>query len=134
MVGADLVRAGTLVPVAAAGLAGSLPLWGLVVAAFVLEAATSYFAPAYGATIPVAVDRPNVQQANALVHATAQALSVGGWAAAALLLQFVPVSTFFAADAATFLASAVILTRLTVGRGPAAEGDQLDWRVGRITG
>ena len=46
MVGADLVRVATLVPVAAAGLAGSLPLWGLVVAAFVLEAATSYFAPA----------------------------------------------------------------------------------------
>ena len=38
MVGADLVRGATLVPLAVLGLAGSLPLWALVVAAFVLEA------------------------------------------------------------------------------------------------
>ena len=50
MVSADLVRGVVLVPVAVAGLAGSLPLWGLVVAAAVLASATSYFAPAYGAT------------------------------------------------------------------------------------
>src|SRR5262249_21851698 len=70
MVGADVVRCATLVPVAVAGLTGGLPLWGLIVAAFVLEGATSYFAPAYGATIPAVVDRENVQPANALVHAT----------------------------------------------------------------
>jgi MFS family permease len=130
MIGADLVRAATLVPIAIAGLAGSLPLWALVVAAFVLEGATSYFAPAYGATIPAVVDRPNVQQANALVHATAQALSVGGWALAALLLQFLPLSTFFAIDAATFLVSALLLLRLGAGRGSAAEGESTRLREG----
>jgi MFS family permease len=83
MIGADLARGIVLVPVAIAGLSGSLPLWGLVVAAFLLEAATSYFAPAYGATIPTLVERENVQSANALVQATTQALSVGGWALAA---------------------------------------------------
>ncbi len=57
MIGADVLRAAVLVPVAIAGLAGSLPLWGLVVASFLLEAATSYFAPAYGATVPTLVDR-----------------------------------------------------------------------------
>src|SRR4051812_49751275 len=100
MIGADVVRAATLIPIAVAGLAGSLPLWALVVAAFVLEAATSYFAPAYGATIPSVVDRDNVQPANALVHATSQALSIGGWAPAAALLTVLPPSTFFAIDAA----------------------------------
>ena len=130
MVGADLVRAATLVPVAIAGLAGSLPLWGLVVAAFVLEAATSYFAPAYGATIPAVVDRENVQQANALVQATAQALSVGGWALAAVLLAFMPISTFFAVDAATFLISALLILRLRAGRGRAAGGESPRLREG----
>ena len=130
MIGADVVRAATLIPLAVAGLSGDLPLWALVVGAFVLEGATSYFAPAYGATIPVVVDRTNVQQANALVHATAQALSVGGWAVAALLLQFVPVSTFFAVDAATFLISAALLTRLAAGRGSAAEGESTKLRDG----
>jgi MFS transporter, DHA3 family, macrolide efflux protein len=120
MVGADLVRCATLAPIAVAGLIGSLPLWGLISAAFVLEAATSYFAPAYGATIPALVDRENVQQANALVHATAHALAIGGWALAAALLAFLPVSTFFAVDAATFLVSALLIARLRAGTGRAA--------------
>ena len=120
MVGADLARFATLVPVAVAGLAGSLPLWGLIAAAFALEAATSYFAPAYGATIPAVVDRENVQQANALVHATANAVAIAGWALAAALLAFVPVSTFFAVDAATFLVSALLIMRLRAGSGRAA--------------
>jgi Bacterial protein of unknown function (DUF894). len=95
MVSADLLRAVVLVPIAIAGIAGSLPLWGLVVASFLLEAATSYFAPAYGATIPTLVDRENVQRANALVQSSVQALSIGGWAVAALLLTVLPVSVFF---------------------------------------
>src|SRR3954468_9881988 len=61
MVSADLVRAAVLVPLAVAALAGDLSLWGLVVASFLLESATSYFVPAYGALIPTLVDRPNVQ-------------------------------------------------------------------------
>ena len=115
MVSADLVRFAVLVPVAIAGLAGSLPLWGLIVASFVLEAATSYFAPAYGALVPTLVDRPNVQRANALVQSTAQSLSIGGWALAAALLTFMPVSVFFAVNALSFLASAVLLAGLRHG-------------------
>jgi MFS transporter, DHA3 family, macrolide efflux protein len=130
MIGADLVRGVTLVPIAVLGLSGSLPLWGLVVSAFVLEAATSYFAPAYGATIPAVVDRANVQQANALVQATAQALSVGGWALAALLLAFVPLSTFFAVDAASFFISAAFILRLGAGRGRALHGETPRLREG----
>jgi len=126
MVGADVVRCATLIPVAVAGLSGGLPLWGLIVAAFVLEGATSYFAPAYGATIPAAVDRENVQHANALVHATAHALSIGGWALAAALLTLLPVSTFFAVDAATFFVSALLIARIRVGdRGAAGESSGL---------
>jgi MFS family permease len=112
MVGADTARAAVLVPVAIAGLAGTLPLWGLVVASFLLETATSYFEPAYGAAIPALVDRPNVQRANALVEATAQALSIGGWAVAAALLTFMPVSVFFAVNAASFVVSALLIARV----------------------
>jgi MFS family permease len=112
MVSSDLVRGVTLVPIAAAGLAGSLPLWALVVASFVLESATSYFAPAYGATIPVLVERGNVQRANAFVEAAVQALAIGGWAVAAALLTFMPVSVFFAVNAASFFVSASFIARL----------------------
>src|SRR5436305_9095303 len=130
MIGADLVRGAALVPLAVLGLTGSLSLWTLVVTAFVLEAATSYFAPAYGATIPAIVDRDNVQPANALVQATAQALSIGGWALAAGLLAFLPLSTFFALDAATFFVSALLILGLRAGRGQAAHGETTRLREG----
>jgi MFS family permease len=52
MIAADLFRGAVLIPVAIAGLAGNLQLWGLVLAAFLLTAATSYFDPAYGALLP----------------------------------------------------------------------------------
>ena len=115
MIGADAVRAAVLVPVAVAGLAGSLPLWGLVAASFLLEAATSYFAPAYGATVPTLVERTNVQQANAFVAATAQALSIGGWALAALLLTVLPISVFFAVNAVSFAVSGLLIARIRHG-------------------
>jgi hypothetical protein len=101
-----------------------------VVAAFLLEASTSYFMPAYGATIPAVVDRENVQGANALVHATAQALSIGGWALAAGLLVFLPLGTFFAVDAATFFVSAALILRIHAGRGRAAHGETPRLREG----
>src|SRR5215216_5094294 len=53
MIGADLVRAGVLIPLAVwSVVAHAVPLWPLILAAFVLEAASSYFAPAYGAVVP----------------------------------------------------------------------------------
>lgn len=115
MVSADLARGIVLVPVAVLGLAGSLPLWGLVVAAFLLEAATSYFEPAYGAIVPTLVDRPNVQGANALVQMAAQALSIGGWAVAAALLTFLPFSLFFGVNAVSFFVSALLIGRIRHG-------------------
>jgi MFS family permease len=120
MIGADLARAAVLVPVGVAGLVGHLPLAGLVVAAFLLETATSYFAPAYGALLPAIVERTNVQQANALVQGTAQALSIGGWALAAALVAVLPISTFFAVNAASFVISAAFIARVRVRRARAA--------------
>jgi MFS family permease len=112
MIAADLVRGAVLVPVAVAGLLGDLPLWGLVLAAFCLTAATSYFQPAHGALLPALVERENVQQANGLVRATADALGVAGWGIAAALLVFTPLSAFFALNAASFFVSALLLMRI----------------------
>jgi hypothetical protein len=93
----------------------------LIVAAFVLEAATSYFAPAYGALLPTLVERRNIQAANGLVRATAEAVRVGGWAVAAALLVVVPLSSFFALNAASFFLSAVLLAGVAARRASSAE-------------
>jgi len=120
MIAADLVRGAVLVPVAVAGLTGQLQLWMLVVAAFVVVAATSYFEPAYGALLPRLVERRNVQAANGLVRASAEAVRVGGWAAAAGLLVFMPLSVFFLFNAASFFVSALLIAGVRVRR---AEGE-----------
>ena len=130
MVSSDLVRAVVLVPVAIAGLTGGLPLWGLVVASFVLESATSFFAPAYGAMIPTLVDRANVQRANALVQSTTQALSIGGWALAAAFLTFMPVSVFFGVNAVSFFVSAALLARIRHGGEHDHHGEAPQLRAG----
>jgi MFS family permease len=124
MIAADLVRAVVLVPVAAAGLSGHLPLWGLVIAAFILETATSYFAPAYSAMVPALVDRANVQEANGLIGATTNALSIGGWAAAAGLLAFIPISAFFALNSLSFFLSAAFIAGIHVRERGASAADQ----------
>ncbi|HVN26969.1 MAG TPA: MFS transporter [Candidatus Binataceae bacterium] len=129
MVAADLTRAIVLIPVAIAGLTGKLPLWGLVVAAFLLETATSYFAPAYGATVPTLVDRANVQEANGLVTSTANALSIGGWAAAAGLLAILPISAFFALNSLSFFASAFFISGIVSGDRVGAADGQAQPRV-----
>jgi hypothetical protein len=77
MVAADLFRGATLVPIAVAGLSRHLPLWALLAASFLLEAATSYFAPAFGALVPSLVDRGNVQQANARATRSRAGISEG---------------------------------------------------------
>ena len=123
MIAADVSRAVVLVPVAVGGLVGQLPIWGLVLAAFALQTATSYFAPAYGAVVPALVGRENVQQANGLVQATAQALSIGGWAVAAGLLAVLPISAFFAVNAATFVVSAALIAGLGRAAGRVAHAE-----------
>jgi MFS family permease len=112
MIAADLARGAILVPVALAGLTNTLSLWELVVAAFLIETATSYFAPAYSAILPALVDRENVQEANGLLGATTNALSIGGWAGAAGLLAIAPISIFFALNAASFFISALFIGRI----------------------
>ena len=129
MIGTDLLRGVVLVPIAVAGIFGSVPLWALVTTAFVLTTGASYFTPAFGAFLPSIVGHAGVQRANGLVNATNAALQVGGWAMAAAMLGFVSAGTFFAINAASFLGSAVLLARVrpaaTRQRPPATSSTTL---------
>ena len=122
MIATDLVRGAVLVPVAVAGLTGHLQLWMLVVAAFVVVTATSYFDPAYGALLPTLVERQNVQPANGLVRASAEAVRVAGWAGAGGLLVFMPLSVFFLFNAASFFLSALLISGV---RARKANGERV---------
>ena len=125
MIEADVVRAVVLLPLAAIGLAGDVPLELLVGAAFVLAAATSYFEPATGALVPALVGRANVQQANGLVQSSAAAVQVMGWTLAAALLAVVPLAAFFALDAASFAISALLLLGVRARSRAAAAAEDV---------
>ena len=63
-----------------------------------------------------------MQAANGLIQETANALSIAGWAIAAGLVALVPVSAFFALNAASFLASAALIAGVRRARVAADAG------------
>ena len=69
-----------------------------------------------------------MQQANALVQASAQALSIGGWALAAALLAVLPISTFFAINAGSFFLSALLIARIRAPRRRAQPSEETGLR------
>ena len=64
LIGADIVRAAVLVPVAAAGLTGALPLWGLVVAALSAKKVLT----GRKASNPAATAQPPTESASAVAR------------------------------------------------------------------
>jgi hypothetical protein len=131
VIGANLVAAAALVPVSIVGIVGALPLWEFAVAGFVVATAGAYFLPAFGGLVPSLVGRLRVQQANALVNATDAVLSIGGLALAAAILAATPIGAFFGITAASFAASALLLTLVPRGvRAAPIDGGSLPIREG----
>jgi hypothetical protein len=131
MVAADLVRGLVLTPIAILGLTGHLSIWAIAPAGFVVACASSYFFPAFNASLPALVGRDEVQRANGLVAATNSTVMVAGRTVAAALLAVVSIGSFFAVNAISFFVSAALLLRVripeTAGR---AEAPRLSIREG----
>jgi MFS transporter, DHA3 family, macrolide efflux protein len=118
LVGADLVRAAVLLPLAYAALTHQLGIVQLACSAFLLETASSLFAPAHGALLPSVVGHGAIQRANAIIRASHHGVSIGGWAAAAAMLAVMPMGIFFALNAVSFLLSALFLVGMASAPQP----------------
>lgn len=126
MVGSDLARAGLIL------LVPFVSLWLIYIIAFVTEIFSLLFLPARDASIPEMVPRQNLTQANGLLLAsTYGTLPVSGAIFSAinnsshLLPHLVPLSGYindhpltlvFFLDAATFLVSAVLISKIKLPR------------------
>lgn len=117
VVAADLCRFAAQAGVAALLLTGNLELWHLLVAQAALGAGAAFFMPAMQGLISQAVRPERLQQANALRGIAASAGSIAGPTIAVAVLAASGPGWAFAADALTFLLSAVLLARV---RAPAA--------------
>jgi MFS family permease len=109
MIGADLVRGGVQALVALAFFTDSVALWHLIAAAFVVGGASAFFGPASTGLVKTIVRPERLQEANALINMSQNAIQIFGPVSAGALVVFVGFGPIFAVDALTFVASAVCL-------------------------
>jgi MFS family permease len=110
MIVVDLLSAATIASVPLASAAGLLSVWWIYAVAFVSSTLSIFFATAEFGAIPSLVDSKELVSANGRIQASFAAASVLGPLAAGALLVFLPIESILALDAASFVASAVMLS------------------------
>jgi len=110
MIVVDLLSAVTIASVAVASGLGFLSLWWIYAVVFVSSTLSIFFVAAEFGAIPSLVDSGELVTANGRIQASFAAASVLGPLAAGALLVFAPVETVLLLDAASFVASAVMLS------------------------
>ena len=110
MIAVDLLSAVTIASVALASGAGLLSLWWIFAVVFVSSTLSIFFTAAEFGAIPSLVDSGELVSANGRIQASFAAASVLGPLAAGALLVFMSVETILLLDAASFVASAAMLS------------------------
>jgi len=110
MIAVDLLSAVTIASVAIASGVGFLSLWWIYAVVFVSSTLSIFFVAAEFGAIPSLVESGELVSANGRIQASFAAASVLGPLAAGALLVFVPVEAILLLDAASFVASAVMLS------------------------
>jgi MFS family permease len=138
MIGADLVRVLSQGVMAALLVAGAAEVWSLALLAGVTGAATGFYMPASTGLLPAIVDADDLQRANGLRLSAMAGGEILGPIVAGVLVVSAGAGWALGIDAASFAASAVLLSRLRVPARVAAEepasflGDLRDgWRAFR---
>lgn len=120
LVAADLLRAAALITVPIAHLAGAVTLTQLYVVVLVTGIGGVLFNTTYSAFFVHLVQPASYVDANSKLSATQSGSSIGGPALAGVLVQAFTAPVAIAADAVSFLASAVLVRRAAPAKTPAA--------------
>ncbi|MGW3248069.1 MFS transporter [Streptomyces sp. NPDC001070] len=120
MVLADLVRAAVLVSLPAACLLGAVTLGQLYAVAVLTGAAGVLFNTAYPPFFAHLVPRSSYVDANSKLSASRSASYVAGPAIGGALVQALTAPVAVVVDALTYLASAVLVGRVSIAEPPAA--------------
>lgn len=129
LVVADLVRALLMLLIVGLAVTDLLALPALVGIVLVLGAFTVAFDVSYHSYLPAVAGRAQLERANGRLQATAATAQIGGPGLAGLLVQSLTAAWALLAPAATYLLSAIALTRIAArerrpvpsGRGALAE-------------
>jgi len=120
MVGTDLIRAGLVAVLALLVASGNASVPMVIVMGMLLTLAALFFYPARNSVLPAYVAREELVPANALMQATAQGSQLLAPAIGGVLFVAVGPVGLLAIDAASFVWSAIFISRLTPG--PALPG------------
>ncbi len=119
MVVADVVRFASQGALAIMLILGAAEFWQLLVVQTIQGVGAALFNPAMSGMVPEVIPERRLQDANALLTTAFAAGAMLGPAIAGLLIATGGVGWAFAADAATFLASAGLLARIRVPVTPS---------------
>jgi MFS family permease len=133
MIVADVIRFVAHAALATAVLTGSPTLWTFLVVEVFIGTGDALFNPSLTGLVPQVVSRERLQQANALGALTGFGGQIVGPAVAGIIVAVSSPGWALAADAATYLVSAVCLLRIRIAlvtAPPRKVGEQLraGWR------
>ncbi|MFG1665360.1 MFS transporter [Streptomyces sp. Y7] len=131
MVGADLVGAAAYTGLAGLVLSGHAPLVLMCMLALVAGTATALFAPAMDGLVPLVVQADRLQQANGQLRVCTNSAMLLGLALSGVAVAWMGAGWALALNAASFVVSALLTTRLRVpGRAPKKSSGWDDLREG----
>lgn len=132
MLVSDLVSAGLVIALTlVAALDGPLLVAVLIPAC--VSASATFFLPAMQAVLPEVVDEDDLAAANTLTSLVENIALVGGPALGVLVLAATDAWVAFAVDAATFVAGAVLLTRMHTHDSPPSAHTETGGLVSRLS-
>ena len=112
MIAADVVRAAVQGIVAILFFSGSAEVWHLIISSAVFGCASAFFGPASTGLVPTLVRPIHLQEANALLGFSRNAIEVFGPALSGLLVATMGYEVVFAIDAASFVVSGLFLVMM----------------------
>uniref|UniRef100_UPI003F4982BC MFS transporter n=1 Tax=Nonomuraea bangladeshensis TaxID=404385 RepID=UPI003F4982BC len=112
MLAADWASAAAFLSVPLAALAGVLTVVHLIAVALIVGVAKVFFATAYRAYLPSLIDGPGLLAANSRLQGSEQVANLAGPGLAGLIAQLFSALGGLIVDAATFVVSALCLTRI----------------------
>jgi MFS family permease len=120
MVGSNAVSAAAQAGIAVLFLTGSAQIWQLIALQVVRGAAMAFFFPASQGLVPETVPRGVLQQANVLLGMSRNGTTIVGAALGGVLVAVSSPGWALAFDAATYLASALVLAGMRLPRRVAS--------------
>jgi MFS family permease len=114
LISSDLVRLAVQASVAAVLLLGIANIWWLIALVFLYGLGDAFFRPTATGFIPQTISSARLQEANALLALTTSTFVVLGPVVAGVMVTTIGPAWALAADAATFLVSALFLLQIHV--------------------